>query len=47
MALSEFARSYPSTVELGTIGLINGVSANQMFPRGELAKRVVGGRLPD
>jgi predicted Zn-dependent protease len=47
MALSEFARSYPSTVELATIGLINGIAANQMFPRGELAKRVVGGRLPD
>lgn len=47
MALPEFGRAYPSTVELGTIGLINGVAANQMFPRGELAKRVVGGRLPD
>jgi predicted Zn-dependent protease len=47
MALPEFGRTYPSTVELGTIGLINGVAANQMLPRGELAKRVVGGRLPD
>ena len=47
MALPEFARTYPSTVELETIGLINGVAANQTFPRGELAKRVVGGRLPD
>jgi predicted Zn-dependent protease len=47
MALPEFARAYPSTVDVGTIGLINGVAANQMFPRGELAKRVVGGRLPD
>jgi len=47
MGLPEFGRAYPSTVELGTIGLINGVGANQMFPRGELAKRVVGGRLPD
>ncbi len=47
MALPEFGRAYPSTVELGTIGLINGVAANQMFARGELAKRVVGGRLPD
>ena len=43
----EFARAYPSTVEIETIGLINGVAANQMLPRGELAKRVVGGRLPD
>jgi predicted Zn-dependent protease len=47
MALQEFARTYPSTVALETIGLINGVAANQLFPRGELAKRVVGGRLPD
>ena len=47
MGLPEFARAYPSTVKVETIGLINGVAANQMFPRGELAKRVVGGRLPD
>jgi predicted Zn-dependent protease len=47
MALPEFARAYPSTVEIGTIGLINGVSANQLLPGGQLAKRVVGGRLPD
>jgi len=46
MALPEFARAYPSTVEIGTLGLINGVGANEMLPRGE-AKRVVGGRLPD
>jgi len=47
MALPEFARTYPSTVKLETIGLINGVAANETFPRGELAKRVVGGRLPE
>jgi predicted Zn-dependent protease len=47
MALPEFARTYPSTVEIETIGLINGITADQLFPRGELAKRVVGGRLPD
>ena len=47
MALPEFARAYPSTVGLETIGLINGVGANQVFPGGALAKRVVGGRLPD
>lgn len=46
MGLPEFARAYPSTVKLETIGLINGVAADQTFPRGELAKRVVGGRLP-
>jgi predicted Zn-dependent protease len=47
MALPEFARAYPSTVEVGTLGLINGVGANQLLPGGELAKRVVGGRLPE
>jgi predicted Zn-dependent protease len=47
MALPEFARSYPSSVGPETIGLINGVAANQTFPRGVLAKKVVGGRLPD
>ena len=47
MALPEFARRYPSSVGLETIGLINGVAANQTFPRGVLAKQVVGGRLPD
>lgn len=47
MALPEFGRVYPSTVELHTIGLINGVEANQMLPGGEQAKRVVGGRLPN
>ena len=46
MALPEFARAYPSTIEIGTLGLINGVGANQMLSGG-LAKRVVGGRLPD
>jgi predicted Zn-dependent protease len=47
MALQDFARAYPSTVEVGTIGLINGVGTNQLLPGGELAKRVVGGRLPE
>jgi predicted Zn-dependent protease len=47
MALPEFTPAYPSTVEIETIGLINGLDSSQSFPRGELAKRVVGGRLPD
>ncbi len=47
MALPEFTRAYPSTVGVETIGLINGLDSSQSFPRGELAKRVVGGRLPD
>jgi predicted Zn-dependent protease len=46
MALPEFARQFPSTIEVATLGLINGVSGDGMLPRGK-AKRVVGGRLPD
>jgi predicted Zn-dependent protease len=47
MSLAEFARAHPSTVEVETVGLINGVDANQTLMRGTLAKRVVGGRLPE
>jgi predicted Zn-dependent protease len=47
MALPEFSRIFPSTVAPETIGLINGIAANQLFARGALAKRVIGGRLPD
>jgi predicted Zn-dependent protease len=46
MALPDFARAYPSTVEAGTLALINGVGTDDRLARG-LAKRVVGGRLPD
>jgi predicted Zn-dependent protease len=46
MALPEFARAYPSTVETPTLGLINGITGNGLLPSGA-AKRVVGGRLPD
>jgi predicted Zn-dependent protease len=44
--LGEFARAYPSTVEPATLALINGVGTNEPLPVG-LAKRVVGGRLPE
>lgn len=37
----------PLDLGIGTLGLINGVGENQMLPGGELAKRVVGGRLPE
>jgi predicted Zn-dependent protease len=47
MALPEFTRAYPSTVKAETIGLINGIDAGGSLPGGGLAKRVVGGRLPD
>jgi predicted Zn-dependent protease len=47
MALPEFARAYPSTVGIETLALINGIDANQVLPGGELAKRIVGGAVPE
>ena len=34
LSLGEFARQYPSTVKLETLGLINGVSGNQLIENG-------------
>jgi predicted Zn-dependent protease len=47
MTLQEFMRAYPSTVKAETIGIINGIDGSERLPAGSLAKRVVGGRLPD
>jgi predicted Zn-dependent protease len=47
MTLAEFMRAHPSTVKAETIAIINGIDAGQRLPGGGLAKRVVGGRLPD
>jgi predicted Zn-dependent protease len=47
MPVGEFARRYPSTVKLETLALINHVSPNEALHGGQLAKRVVGGRLPE
>lgn len=46
MTLEEFARRYPSTVDLETLGIINQASASTRFPAGAEVKRVVGGELP-
>jgi predicted Zn-dependent protease len=46
MTLSEFARRYPSTVDLETLAIINQADANTRFPAGAEVKRVVGGELP-
>jgi predicted Zn-dependent protease len=46
MPVGEFARRYPSTVKPETLALINNVTASEPFQGGQLAKRVVGGRLP-
>lgn len=47
MTLAEFARQYPSTVDLKTLGFINGVVRDgDVLPAGRLAKRVMGGNVP-
>lgn len=46
MTLEEFARRYPSTVDLQTLAIINQANADTRFPAGTEVKRVVGGELP-
>lgn len=46
MTLAEFARSYPSTVDLGTLALINQAEPDTALAAGTGVKRVVGGELP-
>lgn len=43
MTLEEFARRYPSSVDLETLAIINQAAANTRFPAGAEVKRVVGG----
>jgi hypothetical protein len=46
MTLDEFARRYPSTVDMETLAIINQADSNTRFPAGAEVKRVVGGELP-
>jgi len=46
MSLEELARRYPSTVEMETLAIINGVGEGERLEAGRLVKRVVGGELP-
>lgn len=46
MALEDFARRYPSTVDVETLALINQVDPGARFAAGSEVKRVVGGELP-
>ena len=46
MTLDEFARRYPSTVDMETLAIINQADSNTRFPAGAEVKRVVGGNLP-
>ena len=44
MSLEEFARRYPSSVDMETLALINHVQPGDRLEAGTLVKRVVGGR---
>lgn len=47
MTLQEFARAYPSSVDLQTLAVANGAFREDfVFEAGSLAKRIVGGDLP-
>lgn len=46
MTLEEFARRYPSTVDLETLGIINHLAPGERLEAGRTYKRVVGGELP-
>jgi predicted Zn-dependent protease len=46
MTLEEFARRYPSTVDLRTLAIINQANDNTRFPSGTVLKRIVGGEIP-
>lgn len=47
MTLQEFARTYPSSVDLQTLAVTNGAFRDDfVFERGDLAKRIVGGDVP-
>ncbi|UCC71698.1 MAG: M48 family metalloprotease [Gemmatimonadota bacterium] len=47
MTLSEFAERYPSSVDIATLALINGVGEDDTIAAGESVKRVVGEGLPE
>ena len=46
MTLQEFARRYPSTVDIRTLAIINQANGDTRFPSGTALTRIVGGELP-
>ena len=46
MSLDDFAERYPSTVDLKTLALINGVEEGSTLAAGRKMKRIVGGEMP-
>lgn len=47
MTLAQFAERYPSTVDIETLALINGLGPDDTIAVGQLVKRVVGGTIPE
>ena len=47
MTIANFNQRFPSSVDLSTLAIANGVEENVMLDRGTLVKRIVGGELPD
>ncbi len=46
MTLEGFQQRHPSTVDLATVGVMNGLRSGDVIPAGTLMKRVVGDPLP-
>jgi predicted Zn-dependent protease len=46
MTLATFNQRFPSTVDLTTLAIVNGVDEKAVLERGTLVKRIVGGELP-
>ncbi len=46
MTLRQCTQKYPSTVDLETLGIINGLQPDDTLAAGDLYKRVTGGELP-
>lgn len=46
MTIEEFARRYPSTVDVATLAIMNQLQDGQVIPAGTRLKRVIGGELP-
>lgn len=46
MSLQEFNRNKPSSIDLESLAVLNNVDQNHTFAKGDLVKRVVGGKLP-
>ncbi len=47
MTLTEFAEKYPSTIDLPTLAILNGVAEDARLEAGQSVKRITGGKLPE